>query len=393
LPRLAQNLSDFSMSPCSVYLVESGFPEDLPGFSHEVPSASFPFWGHYCLLDFAAAAFAGLSDSGCNVIAEPRHRSLSPFITARSRGERERLILVDRGIGGLMETLDRDPAPTVLICPMALACSPDGKALGRVVENAQDSVLRISIQNVETGIYVAGKGAVLRALETYGKTRSLSPRLGTALFSEFLHHSFEAIRNIPGKILFQNNLTQLYKENLWLVGQTDRVELLEQLSSPGKLAASPKGALIDRSGHVKNSLISAGARVEGYVEGSFIFPGVVVHKGASVVNSVVMNGNRIGAKAQLYKTLVLPYVGDLGSSNIGEGASIGMREAGARNFDFPKQICEGVTVIGANAEVPKGLKIGSGCLIGSRVGAGQLRSLKELPRSSTVLRPEEPDNE
>jgi glucose-1-phosphate adenylyltransferase len=144
---------------------------------------------------------------------------------------------------------------------------------------------------------------------------------------------------------------------------------------------------------VKNSLISTGARVEGYVEGSFIFPGVVVHKGASVVNSVVMNGNRIGAKAQLYKTLVLPYVGDLGSSNIGESAVIGMREAGARNFDFPKQIWEGVTVIGINAEVPKGLKIGSGCLIGSRVGSGQLRSVKEVPRSSTVLRPEEPDRE
>jgi ADP-glucose pyrophosphorylase len=246
---------------------------------------------------------------------------------------------------------------------------------------------------VETFVYVAGKGALLRALESYSKSRAPSPRLGKVLFSEFLHTSFEAIRNIPGKILFQNNLTQLYKENLWLVGQTGPVELLEQLRSPGKLTTSAKGALIERSGHVKNSLISAGARVEGNVEGSFIFPGVVVHKGASVVNSVVMNGNRIGAKAQLYKTLVLPYVGDLGSSNIGENANIGMREAGARNFDFPKQIFEGVTVIGISAEVPKGLKIGSGCLIGARVGAGQLRSVKELPRSSTVLRPEEPNHE
>jgi ADP-glucose pyrophosphorylase len=261
------------------------------------------------------------------------------------------------------------------------------------VENAKNAITRISIQNVETHIYVAGKRALLRELESYSKSRSPSPRLGMALFSEFLHASFEAIRNVPGKILFQNNLTQLYKENLWLVGQSGTVELLERLNSPVKSAASAKGALIDRNGHVKNSLISAGARVEGSVEGSFIFPGVVVHKGASVVNSVVMNGNRIGAKAQLYKTLVLPYVGDLGSSNIGESASIGMREAGARNFDFPKQVCEGVTVIGINAEVPKGLKIGSGCLVGARVGAGQLRSVKELPRSSTVLRPVEPNHE
>mgnify|MGYP000432238859 CR=1 FL=1 len=50
-----------------------------------------------------------------------------------------------------------------------------------------------------------------------------------------------------------------------------------------------------------------------------------------------------------------------------------VREAGARNFDFPKQVCEGVTVIGINAEVPKGLRVGSGCLIGARVAAGQMQ--------------------
>jgi hypothetical protein len=70
-----------------------------------------------------------------------------------------------------------------------------------------------------------------------------------------------------------------------------------------------------------------------------------------------------------------------------------MREAGARNFDYPKQVCEGITVIGVGAEIPKGLKIGSGCLIGARVGAGQLRSLKELTRSSTVLRSEDAQND
>ena len=381
------------MNDCSIYLVESGFPDNLPGFIPDVPGASFPFWGQYCLLDFAATAFADLCEQPYKIVAEPRYRGLAPFLTARSQGQRERSILADRGIEGFLEILESDPSPTILLCPLNLACFPERKALRKVVENTSTSIVRICIQNVETPVYAAGKGALLRALESYSKNHSLSPKLGTALFSEFLHASFEAVRNIPGRILFQNNLTQLYKENLWLVGQNGPVELLEQLITPVKRDAGAKGSLIDRGGHVKNSLISAGARIEGYVEGSFIFPGVVVHKGASVVNSVVMNGNRIGAKAQLYKTLVLPYVGDLGSSNIGEGAVVGMIEAGARNFDFPKQIREGVTAIGMNAEVPKGLKIGSGCLIGARVGAGQLRSVKELPRSSTVLRPEDPDHD
>jgi tetrahydrodipicolinate N-succinyltransferase len=381
------------MSTCSVYLVESGFPEHLPGFIPEVLGASFPFWGHYCLMDFAVAAFEALDAPELTLIAEPRYRSLAAFVSSRSRGDRERLSFVDRGIEGLLEILEQDPSPTVLFSPLTLACVPDGKALQRVVENVKNSIVRISIQNVETDIYATGRQALLRGWESYRKGHSVSPRLGTALFSEFLHASFSAIKNVPGKILFQNNLTQLYKENLWLVRRNGAADLLERLHASRKSSVTDKRALIDRGGHVKNSLISAGARVEGYVEDSFVFPDAVVHRGASVVSSVVMNGNRIGGKAQLYKTLVLPYGGDLGTSNIGEGASIGMREAGARNFDFPKQICEGVTVIGINAEVPRGLKIGSGCLIGARVGAGQLRSLKGLPRSSTMLRPEELEHE
>jgi ADP-glucose pyrophosphorylase len=302
-------------------------------------------------------------------------------------------MLVDRGIEGLLEILDRDPSPKILFCPLTLACSPDKKALQRVLDNTKSAILRISVQNVETPIYVAGKETLMRTLEGFTRERSVSPDLGTALFSEFLHSSFDSIRNIPGRILFQNNLTQLYKENLWLVDQSAPVQLLQEMNRGEKLPSPSKGALIERGGYVKNSLIGSGARVEGSVEGSFIFPGVVVHRGASIVNSVVMTGNRIGAKAQLYKTLVLPYVGDLGSSNIGENCRIGMPEAGARNFDFPKQVREGVTVIGINVEVPRGFKIGSGCLVGARVGSGQMRSLKELPRSSTILRPEEPERD
>ena len=377
------------MDQCSVYLVDGGFPEDLPGFSHEIPSASFPFWGSYCLLDFAAMNFAHLEESGYSVIADSRYRSLLPFITSRARQDRENLVFLDKGLEGLTETIRGDPAETILLCPLTLVCDLDRHVLNSAVENRKAPIVKLSVRKVETDIYLARREALVDALEGYGKRHTLSRRLSTALFSQVLHSSFEAIQDIPGRILFQNNLTQLFKENLWLVGQTGRVEVLSRLFRPGKISSSAKGTIIEKDGHVKNSLLAPGARVEGYVEGSFIFPDVMVHRGASVVNSVIMNGNRIGGKAQLYKTLVLPYLGDLGSSNIGENTRIGMREAGARNFDYPKQIREGVTVLGINAEIPKGYKIGPGCLVGARVGAQQLRSIKELTRSSSVVRAEE----
>jgi glucose-1-phosphate adenylyltransferase len=381
------------MDQCSVYLVEGGFPEQLPGFSQEIPSASFPFWGSYRLLDFAAMNFAHLNESGYSVIADSRYRSLLPFITSRGWQDREKLVFLDQGLEGFTELVRRDPAETILLCPLSLVCDLNRHVLNSAVENRKAPIAKLSVKKVETDIYLARREALLEALESYGKRHTLSQRLSTALFSQVLHSSFEAIQDIPGKILFLNNLTQLFKENLWLVGQTGRVEVLTRLFSSGKSSSSANGTIIEKEGHVKNSLLAPGARIEGYVEGSFIFPDVVVHRGAAVVNSVVMNGNRIGGKAQLYKTLVLPYLGDLGSSNIGENTSIGMREAGARNFDYPNQIREGVTVLGINAEVPKGYKIGPGCLVGARVSAAQLRSIKELTRSSSVVRAEEAEQE
>jgi len=382
------------MVPCSVYFVECGFPEDLPGFNRDTPAASFPYWGQYSALDFAIAAFSALGTDSCRIVAEPRFRGIISFINARPRTESEQLSIIDSGIDGLLDLIEKDPAETVLFSPLHLLCDPDADALRQAVSAlTSPSIQRISIRKVETDIYLASKRTLIEAVKSYRRKHPLSHNLGTALFTELLHASFESIRDIPGRILFQNNLTQLFKENLRLVGENGKAELLERLKSPAKTGGSAKGALIDRCGHVRNSLIAAGTRIEGYVEGSFIFPGVVVHRGASVVNSVVMNGNRIGSKARLYKTLVLPYVGELGTSNVGESASIGMIEAGARNFDFPKQIREGVTVIGMNVEIPKGMKIGSGSLVGARVGAAQLRSIKELPRSSTVRGNQDQDQE
>ena len=381
------------MDQCSVYLIDCGFPENLPGFIQEIPSASFPFWGSYCFLDFAAMNFAHLDESGYTVIADSRYRSLLPFITSRGRQGRETIVFLDEGLEGLVQAVRSDPADTILLYPLTLVCDLDRQVLSSVVEKRKAPITKLSVKKVETDIYLARREALIDALENYAKRHSLSRKLSTALFSQVLHASFEAIQDMPGRILFQNNLTQLFKENLWLVGQTDKVEVLTRLLRPEKISSSSKGTIIEKEGCVKNSLLAPGARIEGYVEGSFIFPNVVVHRGASVVNSVVMNGNRIGGKAQLYKTLVLPYLGDLGSSNVGENTRIGMQEAGARNFDYPNQIREGVTVLGINAEVPKGYKIGPGCLVGARVGAHQLRSIKELTRSSSMVRAEEAEQE
>ena len=59
---------------------------------------------------------------------------------------------------------------------------------------------------------------------------------------------------------------------------------------------------------VKNSLISAGCKIEGTVENSILFRSTHVAKGAVIKNSVVMMHGEIGENTLLYNVICDKYV-------------------------------------------------------------------------------------
>jgi glucose-1-phosphate adenylyltransferase len=71
------------------------------------------------------------------------------------------------------------------------------------------------------------------------------------------------------------------------------------------------GAVIDES------LLSGGTRVAGEVRGSVLSPGVVVEKGAAVVDSVLLPGVRVRAGARVVRSVLDDRV------DVGEGAVVG----------------------------------------------------------------------
>jgi hypothetical protein len=101
---------------------------------------------------------------------------------------------------------------------------------------------------------------------------------------------------------------------------------------------------------------------------------------------VVMNGNRIAPRAELYKSLVLPFTAEAPKNtfNIGESASVGQKHSAATNYDHSSQIREGITVLGMNVEVPRGLTISAGCLLEAGVGPHALRGVKEVRKGASV---------
>jgi NDP-sugar pyrophosphorylase family protein len=202
-----------------------------------------------------------------------------------------------------------------------------------------------------------------------------------------LHEGFDTIKECEGALLFQNSLMQLYRQNLWVAEHVGTPELAARLEHLGEPRGAGKEVRIEVNGSVRNSFLGAGSVVDGLVEGSVIFPDVVIAKGAVVYNSVVMSGNRIAPRAQVLKTLALPYTGETqkNSYNIGEGCSVGQKHSAASNFDHSSQIREGLTVLGANAEIPRGLTVSAGCFIGAGVGAQQLKGIKEVRKGTSVL--------
>ena len=374
----------------SVYLIEAGFPSGLPGFDRELASSLFPFWANYLSIDFALANFRHLAPEGCRIVLGNAFRGSSASLPSRNGGIGRPIQLEggsEESLRELAQVLERDPAETIVIAPLSLVCIIDRDDLLKITPRTREPILKLSLDEAAVDVYIAQRTSLVKLLTDHLDRGRCSAEVGDELFGRVLHQGFDAIKNCAGVLLFQNNLMQLYRQNLWIADRIGTSELAERLGHLGEPRGADKEVRIDRNGIVRNSFLGAGSVVDGLVEGSVIFPDVVIGKDAVVYNSVIMNGNRIAPRAQLYKGLLLPYTGEIAKNtyNIGEGCSIGQKHSAATNFDHSSQIRDGLTVLGMNVEVPRGLTISAGCLLGARVGPQQLKGIKEVRKGTSVL--------
>ncbi|MBA7668603.1 Glucose-1-phosphate adenylyltransferase [subsurface metagenome] len=216
------------------------------------------------------------------------------------------LLFLEGGLKQFIQLLENDPSDAVIISTLNLISIIEEDALGALCKNIKGNIVKLSLNNTPVDIYMADRRKLIKELESFLYRNHKMKKFEETLFQEILHTSFDIIEDIPGVLHFHNNLMQMYRENLWLVannGSRDHAKILSRLEG---VKISDKQTLIGSSSHVKDSIISSGAHIEGYVEGSIIFSDVVVRKGARVVNSIVMNNNRIGAQAQIHNCLIFP---------------------------------------------------------------------------------------
>lgn len=129
---------------------------------------------------------------------------------------------------------------------------------------------------------------------------------------------------------------------------------------------------------VKESLISDGAEIYGEVYHSVLGPEVVVKRGAIVRDSIIMGGTIIEENSIIDRCILDE------NCHIGSHVQMGIGE-NIPNEVKPNIYNTGITVIGANTEVPNDLIIGKNCVIYGKTTAEDYEN-NRLESGKVVLR-------
>jgi glucose-1-phosphate adenylyltransferase len=107
---------------------------------------------------------------------------------------------------------------------------------------------------------------------------------------------------------------------------------------------------LDINAKVFRSLVANGCIINGYVEHSILFPGVIVESDAVIQNSIIFSNTVIGNNSRIERSILDKLV------HIGAHCSIGMGE----KIGTPNQ---GIAVIGKGTHIPPNTRIESDCII------------------------------
>jgi len=374
------------MKSYTLILFETGLKLNIPDLK-TVSSATFPMWGNFFFLDFCLSNFQTEHRFRRVLILEGAHRGIQSFIHSTWKHESLEIVPLTNGLCEFVELLESDTSETILLNSASLVTAFAMTELVKIIDTAKARRVKISIDGTPTDLYLMDRNNLIHLLRSFQNRFSAAESFTGFLFDDILHSTFDEIINIPGEILFQNNLMQLYRQNMNLVTRQTTPTCqtaLQRLSQP-VIEGTP--SYIGENGFIKEAFISSGVEIYGYVENSILFPGVLVKSRTKIINSVIMNNNQIGRNTLIQNTMILPYQKEVkrGSSNIGSEVVIGGESTITKNAEFPNQINRGLTVIGLDSDIPRGTVIEQGCYLGANVSKSRLRSLKHLRRGRSLF--------
>jgi glucose-1-phosphate adenylyltransferase len=166
-------------------------------------------------------------------------------------------------------------------------------------------------------------------------------------------HEFEGYWEDVGTV------STFYRANLELVAPEPRLTLHDaRWPILTRDEERPPVLILDRA-EVEDSLVANGCRIAGRVKRSVLSTGVHVEEGAEVIDSVIMADARIGRGARVDRAILDKYVRVGAQAVIGHGDAPSSTECAW---------LDGIALVGKDASIPEGVRIGRASVIG--IGAG-----------------------
>ena len=162
-----------------------------------------------------------------------------------------------------------------------------------------------------------------------------------------------------GDWAYTRTLDEYHDFHRGLLGPAPRVDLAAwqvRSNTMTRRAAPPPPARCLPGARVENSLLAPGCVVRGTVRDSVLSPGVVVGEGAEVADSVLWDRVRVEPGARLQSVVSDKRVVFGRDCRVGEGEP-------RPSAELPASLSGGSTVIGMDARIPSGARIGRNCIV------------------------------
>lgn len=332
------------------------------------------------------ANFTSARDTAITILLDEADRGLALPLVSRYRKPSIPVHVLEGGLAELAARVAAEDSEYVVFASLSSVSVFDPRALLDQLP-AGDEIVKLAVQKTPIETYAARRDRLAKLLSAHAARSRPGGRSRQYLFNDILFSAIDLIEELPGELLFQNDLMEFYRRNIWAIANCEGEVFNRILSRLPVLAAPGKESRVAEKGSLKDSILASGVEVEGTVEGSILFPDVLVRRGAFVSNSVVLNGNRIGSGSEVSNALLLPYITDAPRTgpNIGDNCLIGAKSSTAKNADFPSQVRDGITLIGTNVDLPNGFKAEAAAYVGPGVPPAALRKLKVLRRGASIM--------
>ena len=186
--------------------------------------------------------------------------------------------------------------------------------------------------------------------------------------------------NFPGYWSDIGTVQSYWEANMGLLSEDPALDLYNPDARVHTRSQESGPVNIGREAQVEGNLLSNGCIVEGTVQNSIISPGVKIAAGAVVTNSIILHGTVIEAGAVVDKCIIDK------QCHIGAEARVGDGDDNTPNKALPRALNTGLTIVGRDSEIPKGVVLGRNVTVhsGTRASDSAFKKKKKVIKSGSV---------